>query len=93
MEFNPPYQNGTTHLVMSPLEFLQRLAALVRRTRHHLIRFHGMLASTVALRSQLVPGKADQAPMGTAIPARLLRPSPFAHFSTQHTTIKTKCWA
>ena len=39
-----PYRDGTTHLVMSPLEFLQRLAALVPRPRLHLIRFHGVLA-------------------------------------------------
>jgi hypothetical protein len=30
---------STTHLVMSPLEFMQRLAALVPRPRLHLIRF------------------------------------------------------
>ncbi|EFK97712.1 hypothetical protein LDC_0232 [sediment metagenome] len=29
---------------MSPLEFMQRLAALVPRPRLHLIRFHGVLA-------------------------------------------------
>ena len=33
-----------THIVMSPLEFMQRLAALVPRPRLHLIRFHGVLA-------------------------------------------------
>ena len=30
-------RDGTTHLVMSPLEFMQRLAALVPRPRLHLI--------------------------------------------------------
>ncbi len=30
---------------MSPLEFMQRLAALVPRPRLHLIRFHGVLMS------------------------------------------------
>jgi hypothetical protein len=30
---------------MSPLEFMQRLAALVPRPQLHLIRFHGVLAS------------------------------------------------
>lgn len=29
---------------MSPLEFTQRLTALVHRPRLHLIRFHGLLA-------------------------------------------------
>jgi putative transposase len=42
------YRDGTTHLVLSPLEFMQRLAALVRRPRLHVIRFHGVLASGAA---------------------------------------------
>jgi len=46
---------------MTPLEFLQRLAALVPRPRLHLIRFHGVLAPNAALRSQIVPSEADQA--------------------------------
>ena len=33
-----PWRDGTTRLVMSPLEFMQRLAALVPRPRLHLIR-------------------------------------------------------
>ena len=33
-----PWRDGTTHLVMLPLEFMQRLAALVPRPRLHLIR-------------------------------------------------------
>jgi hypothetical protein len=35
-----PYRDGTTPIVMSPLEFMQRLAALVPRPRLHLRRFH-----------------------------------------------------
>ena len=34
---------------MSPLEFMQRLAALVPRPRLHLIRFHGVLAPNARL--------------------------------------------
>jgi hypothetical protein len=30
-----PWRDGTTHLVMSPLEFMQRLAALVPRPMRH----------------------------------------------------------
>ena len=45
---------------MTPLEFLQRLAALVPRPQLHLIRFHGVLAPNAALRPQVVPGEADQ---------------------------------
>ena len=48
-------RNGTTHIVMSPLEFMQRLAALVPRPRLHLIRFHGVLAPNAGLRAAIVP--------------------------------------
>jgi hypothetical protein len=44
LKLKTPWRDGTTHLVMSPLEFMQRLAALVPRPRLHLIRFHGVLA-------------------------------------------------
>jgi hypothetical protein len=44
LQLKRPYRDGTTHIVMSPLEFLQRLAALVPRPRLHLIRLHGVLA-------------------------------------------------
>jgi hypothetical protein len=37
LQLKTPYQDGTTHIVMSPLEFLQRLAALVPRPRLHLM--------------------------------------------------------
>ena len=44
LQLKSPYHDGTTHVVMSPLELMQRLAALVPRPRLHLIRFHGVLA-------------------------------------------------
>jgi hypothetical protein len=33
LQLKSPYRDGTTHIVMSPLEFMQRLAALVPRPR------------------------------------------------------------
>ena len=41
LQLKSPYQDGTTHIVMSPLEFMQRLAALVPRPRLNLVRFLG----------------------------------------------------
>jgi len=38
LKLKTPWRDGTTHLVMSPLEFMQRLAALVPRPRLHRIR-------------------------------------------------------
>ncbi len=55
LKLKTPWRDGTTHLVMSPLEFMQRLAALVPRPRLHLIRFHGVLAPNAKLRSLVVP--------------------------------------
>ena len=37
LKLKTPWRDGTTHLVTSPLEFMQRLAALVPRPRLHLI--------------------------------------------------------
>ncbi len=47
---------------MSPLEFMQRLAALVPRPRLHLIRFHGVLAPNAGLRAAIVPGTPASEP-------------------------------
>ena len=46
---------------MSPLEFMQRLAALVPRPRLHLIRFHGVLAPNAKLRALVVPQALEAA--------------------------------
>jgi hypothetical protein len=37
LQLKSPYQDGTTHIVMSPREFMQRLATLVPRPRLHLM--------------------------------------------------------
>ncbi|MCI0733225.1 MAG: transposase [Methylococcaceae bacterium] len=44
LQLKSPYQDGTTHIVLSPLEFMQRLAALVPRPRLNLIRNHYLLS-------------------------------------------------
>ena len=46
---------------MEPLEFMERLAALVPRPRLHLIRFHGVLAPNAKLRSKIVPAPPEHA--------------------------------
>ena len=55
LKLKTPWRDGTTNLVMSPLEFMQRLATLVPRPRSHLIRFHGGLAPKAKLRPVVVP--------------------------------------
>ncbi len=60
LKLRTPWRDATTHLVMSPLEFMQRLAALVPRPRLHLIRFHGLLAPNAKLRPLVVPQGAPK---------------------------------
>jgi hypothetical protein len=60
LQLKSPWRDGTTHIVMSPLEFMQRLAALVPRPRLPLIRFHRVLAPNAGLRAAIVPGSAQK---------------------------------
>ena len=43
-ELKNPFRNGTRHILFSPVDFLSKLAALVPRLRHNLVRYHGVLA-------------------------------------------------
>ncbi len=54
LKLKTPCRDGTTHLVMSPLEFMQRLAALVPppRTHHHLSL--GVFASNSPLQASAI---------------------------------------
>ena len=69
LQLKSAYKDGTTHIVMAPLEFMQRLAALVPRPRLHLIpfdglragRFHGVLAPNAKLRGKIIPSPAERA--------------------------------
>jgi hypothetical protein len=50
-----PYSDGTTHIVLEPLELMARLAALVPPPRMHLTRFHGVFAPHSKLRAAVTP--------------------------------------
>jgi hypothetical protein len=73
LQLKSAFKDGTTHIVMEPLEFMQRLAALVPPPRLHLIRFHGVLAPNAKLRREIVPSPPQQAtaPACDHAPARL----------------------
>ena len=58
-----PWSNGTTHLLLSPHELLEKLAALVPPPRLNLVRYHGCLAPNARDRDRIVPGAADEPSM------------------------------
>ena len=54
-----PWSDGTTHLILSPMELIEKLAALVPPPRINLVRYHGVLAPNAKNRDEIVPQKAD----------------------------------
>jgi len=79
--FTHLWSDGTTGIRLSPLELLEKLAALVPLPRMHLVRYNGCLAPHSHLREAIIPtprqqGMADEAP-DTGAPrwswARLLK--------------------
>jgi hypothetical protein len=79
--FNRPWSDGTTGIKLSPLELLEKLAALVPLPRQHQVRYGGCLAPHSNLRAAIVPTPrqqgADEPESTTASPnwswARLLK--------------------
>jgi hypothetical protein len=58
---------GTTDIVLEPLDFIARLAALIPPPRVHLTRYHGVFAANAALRAAITPaGRGSKAPSGEA---------------------------
>ena len=70
LQLKGPWRDGTTHIRMSPLEFMQRLAALVPRPRLHLIRFYGVLGARGIFAKHRTIDRAGLL-LGTAIPSRI----------------------
>ena len=55
MQLKSAYRDGTTHVLLEPLDFLARLAALVPPPRAHLTRYHGAFAAASAWRAAITP--------------------------------------
>lgn len=49
-----PWADGTSHLLFEPLEFLEKLAALIPRSRANLVLYHGVLAPHARWRARVV---------------------------------------
>jgi len=56
-QLKTPYRDGTTHVILEPLDFMARLAALVPRRRANLTRFHGAFAPNSKYRALVTPAK------------------------------------
>jgi hypothetical protein len=85
LKLKTPWRDGITHLVVSPLEFMQRQAALVPRPRLHLIRFHGVRAPNAKLRALVVPQEPEP-------PAQATQPAECEANSAHHRPVRRR-WA
>ena len=56
-ELKNKWSNGATHVLLSPLELIEKLCALVPLPRMHLVRYWGVLAPNSRLRKGVIPGK------------------------------------
>ena len=58
--FTHPWSDGTTGIRLSPMELLEKLAALVSLPRVHLVRYGGCLAPHSHLRGAIIPTPRQQ---------------------------------
>lgn len=61
-----PRKNGATHLVMTPVELLAKIASVVPPPRRPLLRLSGVLGPKSSWRASVVPGGAHAARHGHA---------------------------
>jgi hypothetical protein len=66
LRLKTPYSDGTTHLLFSGLEFVEKLASLIPPARVHLTRFFGCLAPHAEIRAQIVPQPSPTAALADA---------------------------
>jgi hypothetical protein len=59
--FKRPWRDGTTHIVMEPLELLEKLSALVPAPRAHLVRYSGVFAPAAKWRALVIPESSSAA--------------------------------
>ena len=74
-----PYRDGTTHVVIEPLDFMARLAALVPPPRMHLTRYHGVFAPHSKLRAAVTPAHRGMGAPQSLPAADVAKPSTLRH--------------
>jgi hypothetical protein len=55
LKLKTPWSDGTSHLLLSEMELLEKLAALVPPPKTNLVTYHGVLAPAAKWRKDVVP--------------------------------------
>ncbi len=53
-EMKRQFSDGTTHMVFRPMEFIEKLVAIIPRPRAHQVLYHGLLAPHAMRRSEII---------------------------------------
>jgi hypothetical protein len=59
-----PWSDGTTSILLSPLELIEKLSALVPPPRQNIVRYNGVLAPNAQDREKIVPAGKNTEPTG-----------------------------
>ena len=71
-EFKRPWRDGTSRVICTPLEFIERLVPLVPKPRVHLTRYSGVLAPAAKWRPAVIPPAAGPETQPAAVVASSL---------------------
>ena len=66
--FKSPWKDGTTAVLLDPLDFIGRLCALVPPPRFHMLRYHGVLAANAGDRADVVSGRESHSGPPSQLP-------------------------
>jgi hypothetical protein len=92
LSLRQPWRDGTTDLVFTPLELLERLAVLVPRPRINLILYFGVLGARATARAEVAgPGCAISA--GESAPAEDSERAPASVEPTASAGGRNRSWA
>ena len=65
-----PYRDGSTHIILEPVDFIARQAALARKPWVNLTCFYGVFVLNSALRQQVTPFRRSRAASKRKTPAQ-----------------------
>jgi hypothetical protein len=88
-----PWADGTTHLVFTPMELLQRLVPLVPRPRINLLLYHGVLAPNAPWRREVVARAEPEASAVDSCPPATPPDEEAAAANPGRTRPKYRAWA
>jgi hypothetical protein len=71
LRFKQPWRDGTSHVVFTPHELIEKLIPLIPRPRSHVVRYHGILGLAARDRDKVVPSSG---PVAFGGPAPVVEP-------------------